>query len=215
MANQVAAQKLLAVALESEALIFGDFQLKSGRPSPYFMNFGKMVNAKAIATLGELYAETIKTIAPNGALLLGLPYKGISLVAVACAKLADISDADYSYAYLRKEVKQHGEKGDLVGNMPSANQEVILIDDVLTAGTAVTENIAKLKQIDIFPNHLVVGFDRQEIVEKRNVLAKEVLKADYSIDLHSIATVSDLIDFANDEQAAIIKTHLQEYGSKQ
>lgn len=204
--------ELLQLALKCEALLFGEFTLKSGRASPYFFNFGKLTTAEAAALLGRLYAEQVKAIAPNGALLLGLPYKGVPLVALACAALAP-ETATFDYAFLRKEAKAHGEGGDLVGQLPSDGRPIILIDDVLTVGATAIESLQKLAALDINPKQLIIGFDRQEQNDAGDRSAEEELEQTYGVKLYTLATASDLVEVTDAAQGQVIISHLQQYGN--
>lgn len=214
MPNRSGAEKLLNMALSCDALLFGEFKLKTGRPSPYFMNFGKLTTAAAAALLGELYAQEIRSIAPDGALLLGLPYKGIPLVALACAATTTAANgAAYSYAFLRKEAKEHGEGGDLVGTLPVDGRPIILLDDVLTAGATAIESLHKLSALGIQTKHLVIGFDRQEQNDAGDRSAEEELREVHGVELRTLATASDLLHVTAPDQAVIIKSHLTKYGN--
>lgn len=201
-----------------QALAFGDFTLKSGRRSPYFMNMGQCATAAAAQTLARLYGEQVRKLAPHGAVLLGLPYKGIPLAALACA--ACPPDGAYAYAYLRKEAKEHGEGGLLVGTVPVAGQTLILIDDVLTAGTAARAALATLAQpeLGLHPEHLLVAFDREERPPSQQLTAREGLARDPGLRVSSIATATDLLDLTGPglvtpAQSARIKKHLATYGA--
>jgi len=154
----------LKLALENEVLKFGSFTLKSGRVSPYFFNLGRISSGAAMRQLGRAYAEALQASGIEYDMLFGPAYKGIPLVtAVACA-LADPSTGsggrDLPYAYNRKEAKDHGEGGVLVGAPPQGR--VVIVDDVLTAGTALREAVRLLRAAGADPVAAVIALDRQE-----------------------------------------------------
>jgi len=154
----------LKLALENEVLKFGSFTLKSGRVSPYFFNLGRISSGAAMRQLGRAYAEALQASGIEYDMLFGPAYKGIPLVtAVACA-LADPSTGaggrDLPYAYNRKEAKDHGEGGVLVGAPPKGR--VVIVDDVLTAGTALREAVRLLRAAGADPVAAVIALDRQE-----------------------------------------------------
>ena len=204
--------RLLQLALEHGALQFGDFTLKSGRPSPYFVNFGKLHTGSAAAQLGRLFAVHLLKLAQEGTLL-GIPYKGISLAALACAFAAEQDRAcGWRYAYLRKERKSHGEGGWLVGD--ELRDQVVMIDDVLTAATAVTQTVELLGKQDIRPRLLLVGFDRGERMTDDAPLTAAAQLHNNGIEVASLAGVDDLLQVADAKQAEAISAHLRRYGGK-
>jgi orotate phosphoribosyltransferase len=149
----------LKLAMQHEVLKFGSFTLKSGRVSPYFFNLGKISSGAAMRTLGQAYAAALAASGLEFDMLFGPAYKGIPLVtAVACA-LAE-SGRDVPYAYNRKEAKDHGEGGVMVG--APARGRVVIVDDVLTAGTALREAIRLLRAAGAEPVAALVALDRQE-----------------------------------------------------
>lgn len=149
----------LQLALQHEVLKFGSFTLKSGRVSPYFFNLGRISSGAAMRTLSQAYAQALAASGVEYDMLFGPAYKGIPLVtAVACA-LAE-RGRDVPYAYNRKEAKDHGEGGTLVGAAPVGR--VVIVDDVLTAGTALREAVALLRAAGAQPVAAVIALDRQE-----------------------------------------------------
>ena len=210
-ARATAARQLIEIAVDCGALTFGDYTLKSGRPSPYFMDIGKIATAVGSSRLGELYAERICALATGGNLL-GLPYKGIPLAALACAATQGCNpESTFSYGYLRKEPKDHGEGGVLVGQLAQEGP-VIIIDDVLTAGTAVIDACAQLRTLGIKPAKLVVAFDRQERVSDTDPrAAAHKITATTGIEVVSIATATDFLAIAPGPLADRIQDHLALY----
>jgi orotate phosphoribosyltransferase len=147
-----------------QALRFGQFTTKSGRHTPYFINTGQYDSGGRLLRLGRFYADALHAQFGGGFdLLYGPAYKGIPLVAAAAAALAERHDRDVPFVFNRKEAKDHGEGGSLIGRVPSAGQRVVIIDDVVTAGASVRESVALLQAtapIDLVG--LVVSVDRQE-----------------------------------------------------
>ena len=152
-------QAFLDLALSNGVLRFGEFTLKSGRVSPYFFNLGLITRGAAMAQLGRLYAQALLASGLPFDMLFGPAYKGIPLVTSLAIALADMGH-DLPYAYNRKEAKAHGEGGNLIG-APLAGR-VLVVDDVLTAGTAVRESIGFIKAAGARPAGVVLALDRQE-----------------------------------------------------
>lgn len=150
----------IELARQSEALRFGSFTLKSGRVSPYFFNAGAFASGRALATLGRCYAHCIVQSKIAFDVLLGPAYKGIPLAAATAVALAEYHDVDVPFAYNRKEAKTHGEGGNLVG--APLHGRVLVIDDVITAGTAVREVVAMIRAAGAELAGVVIGLDRQE-----------------------------------------------------
>ncbi|MBF2735824.1 MAG: orotate phosphoribosyltransferase [Betaproteobacteria bacterium AqS2] len=219
-----AARAFIQLALRHQALGFGSFTLKSGRRSPYFFNVGLLNAGATLAELGRLYAgrlaayleESGQLAAPEGFMLLGLPYKGIPLAALACAAAAAderLRGADISYAYLRKEAKEHGEGGLLVGGEPGGRR-IIVIDDVLTTGKALQITLKHLRDVwRIKPLALLAAFDRLERTAPEDEdCASRLLARREEMDVISIATVRDLLPELEERQREEIERHLAEHG---
>lgn len=150
----------LELALEHEVLKFGSFTLKSGRVSPYFFNLGKISSGAAMARLARAYAEAIKRSGVEFDTLFGPAYKGIPLATAVAYALSE-QGRDVPYAYNRKETKSHGEGGTLVG-APLVGQKVLIVDDVLTAGTALREAVAMIRAAGGEPVAAIIALDRME-----------------------------------------------------
>ena len=150
----------LRLALDHGVLRFGEFTLKSGRISPYFFNLGVISSGAALATLGRAYAAALAAAEIDYDMLFGPAYKGIPLVAATAVALA-AQGRDVPFAYNRKEAKDHGEGGVLVGAKPAG--KVVIVDDVLTAGTALREAIDLLRRAGADPVAAVIALDRQEV----------------------------------------------------
>jgi orotate phosphoribosyltransferase len=152
--------EFINLARRCDVLKFGEFTLKSGRISPYFFNAGAFASGAALAVLGRCYAQCIVDAGVHFDILLGPAYKGIPLAAATAVALADHHGRDVAFAYNRKEAKAHGEGGTLVGAPLSGR--VLVIDDVITAGTAVREVILMIKNAGAELAGVVIGLDRQE-----------------------------------------------------
>ena len=150
----------LQFALDQDVLRFGEFTLKSGRVSPYFFNAGLFNTGAALARLGRYYAQTIVDSGIRFDVLYGPAYKGIPLAAVTAAALYDRHGIDTPYAFNRKEAKGHGEGGNIVGH--PLEGDILIIDDVITAGTAVRESMDIIDAAGARPAGVVIALDRQE-----------------------------------------------------
>jgi len=183
--------EFLDLALELEVLRFGEFTLKSGRKSPYFFNVGLFSNGYAAAKLGRYYAAAIMESGIEFDMLFGPAYKGIPLVTLAAAALAEHHDVDVPYAYNRKEAKGHGEGGSIVGAPLSGR--VLVVDDVITAGTAVREACRLIEGEGAEVAGLVISLDRQEIGRDSRSAVQE-LEQSLHIPVVSIVTLEDVIE---------------------
>ncbi|MGH8281322.1 MAG: orotate phosphoribosyltransferase, partial [Gammaproteobacteria bacterium] len=152
-------QEFLEFALEHGVLRFGEFTLKSGRKSPYFFNAGLFNSGAALAKLGHFYARAVVESGIHFDMLFGPAYKGIPLVSVTAAALAEHHGRDLPWCFNRKEAKDHGEGGLLVG--APLTGRVLVIDDVITAGTAVRESLNIIRQTGAAPAGLIIALDRQ------------------------------------------------------
>jgi orotate phosphoribosyltransferase len=184
--------EFIELARRCDVLKFGDFTLKSGRVSPYFFNAGAFSAGAALAMLGRCYAECIVRSGVQFDLLLGPAYKGIPLVAATAIALADDHGRDVPFVYNRKEAKKHGEGGSLVG--ADLQGRVLVIDDVITAGTAVREVIQMIDQAGAELAGVVIGLDRQERGEGELSAVQELGQA-HQAPVLSIITMSNIIDY--------------------
>ena len=205
-------REFISAALVCGVLRFGSFTLKSGRLSPYFFNAGNFKSGSALAALGRTYAAAISAALSSGAIvadvLFGPAYKGIPLVTAASIALACPADSastpalDLPVAYNRKEAKDHGEGGTLVG-ADVAGKRVLIVDDVISAGTAVGESITFIKAAGGIPAGVVIGLDRQERGSGASSLsAVQQVIADYGIPVIAVAGLSDLVAFLSAEVKA-------------
>eukprot|EP01065_Artemidia_motanka_P040117 TRINITY_DN4974_c0_g2_i1.p1 TRINITY_DN4974_c0_g2~~TRINITY_DN4974_c0_g2_i1.p1 ORF type:complete len:550 (+),score=227.78 TRINITY_DN4974_c0_g2_i1:76-1725(+) len=207
------AQKVLKFSAEG-------FKLKSGRLSPYFFNAGLFDTGAALAKLGRAYAAAIvSNSAADVDVIFGPAYKGISLGAVVASSLSDVYGRSVGFAYNRKEKKDHGEGGVLVG-ADMKGKRVLIVDDVITAGTAIRESTALLTEIGATPVGVVIALDRQEKRSEKDALsAVQAVARDLKIPVHSVVTLGDLMEYLRassdaQEQALIpvITDYRKKYG---
>lgn len=180
------------LSLAVNALRFGEFTLKSGRQSPYFFNAGKFCTGRALAVLGRCYADAIVASGIEFDVLFGPAYKGIPLAATTAVALADHHGLDIPYCFNRKEAKTHGEGGDLVG--APLEGRVLIVDDVITAGTAVREVMDIIQRAGATPAGVVIGLDRREKGKNVRSAIQEV-EEDYRVPVASIVTIDHIIGY--------------------
>ena len=185
-------QEFLDFALQNNVLKFGEFTLKSGRLSPYFFNFGLFQTGSSLARLGDFYAQAIVDSGLKFDMLFGPAYKGIPLVAVVAATLYEKHDIDYPYAYNRKEVKDHGEGGNIVG-APLAGK-VLIVDDVISAGTACREAAGIVQDNHAELAGICISLDRQERGQAEISAVQEVEKS-YGISVIHIIGLDNVIEY--------------------
>lgn len=183
--------EFIELALEIGVLKFGEFELKSGRKSPYFFNSGLFNTGYAAAKLGRAYAATVAQLDLEFDILFGPAYKGIPLVALTAATLAERHDFDLPYCFNRKETKDHGEGGSIVG--APLHGRVLILDDVITAGTAIGESVQIIRAAGATPAGVVIALDRQERGTEDRSAVQEVEQT-FGIPVASIIGLSDLID---------------------
>ncbi len=182
-------------ALDKGVLRFGEFKLKSGRLSPYFFNAGLFNTGAALAKLGRFYATAIDQSGLDFDLMLGPAYKGIPLVSATVVALAESFSKDIPYLFNRKETKAHGEGGLLVG--AQLKGRVLIIDDVITAGTAIREVMSLIEQHNAKPAGVIIALDRQEKGQGEMSAIQEV-EQDYGIPVLSIITLADLLFYLDE-----------------
>lgn len=187
-------QEFIELARHYQVLRFGEFTLKSGRISPYFFNAGAFASGAALAALGRCYAQRIVDSGLAFDVLLGPAYKGIPLAAATVIALADQHGRDVPFAYNRKEAKDHGEGGEVVG-APLAGR-VLIVDDVISAGTSVRESRNLITDHGAQAVAVAIALDRQERGQNERSAVEEV-EAD-GLEVVSVATLADLIDWLDD-----------------
>lgn len=204
----------LSFAIETEVLRFGEFTLKSGRKSPYFFNAGLFNTGRCLARLGRFYAAAIGASGIEFDVLFGPAYKGIPLAAATAVALSDHHGMDVPYCFNRKEAKAHGEGGNLVG--APLQGRVLIIDDVITAGTAIRESLDIIRAADANAAGVVIALNRQERGTGMRSAIQEV-EQDLGIPVVSIAALDQLLEFLEAkpdraEQVAAIRAYRAEYG---
>jgi orotate phosphoribosyltransferase len=213
--NMQAYQKdFLDFALNTGVLRFGEFTLKSGRISPYFFNAGLFNTGRSLAKLGKYYAQTIVDSGIDFDVLYGPAYKGIPLAAVTAAALAEFHDIDKPYAFNRKEAKDHGEGGVIVGH--ELKGKIMIIDDVISAGTSVRESMDIISAAGAAPAGVVIALDRQER-GKGDLSAIQEVEKDYAIPVAAIVRLANLVEYleadsVNTESLERIRAYRQQYG---
>ncbi len=201
--------------IESEVLTFGDFTTKSGRKTPYFVQTGKYRTGAQIRRLGEFYADAIEANFGEFDVLFGPAYKGIPL-AVETAGALSARGRDVGFMFNRKEAKDHGEGGVLVGHVPQPGDRVLIIEDVTTAGTSIRETVPVLRAAaEVELAGLIVSVDRMER-GTTNKAALEQVGDEFAMATHAIVTVREIIEHAelSDETVERMHVYLAEYGAR-
>lgn len=191
--------RFLQLALRADALRFGEFTLKSGRLSPYFFNAGRFDSGATLAELARCYADAIDAHGVDFDLLFGPAYKGIPLATALACEYAS-RGRDLPLAFNRKEAKAHGEGGTLIG-APLQGRRVLIVDDVITAGTAIREALSIIDAAGGAVAGIVIALDRQEAVDpaisRRS--AAQTVAAEHGLPVIAVATLGDLLAFAGDQ----------------
>ncbi len=206
-------QAFIAFAIQQQVLKFGEFTTKAGRVSPYFFNAGLFNDGMSLLKLGEFYAESIQKSGIEFDMLFGPAYKGITLAASIAIALAK-NGHNVPYAYNRKEAKDHGEGGVIVG--APLRGRVLIIDDVISAGTSVRESVALIKQHGATPCGVAIALDRQEKGLGELSAVQEVTQS-IQIPVCAIANLSDLLEYVSNQQDMAqhllnIQQYRQQYG---
>ncbi len=183
-------QQFVQLALARQALRFGEFTLKSGRISPYFFNAGLFNDGNSLAQLGQCYAAALVASGLQFDMLFGPAYKGIPLVATTACALASHHGRNLPWAFNRKEAKDHGEAGLIVGS--PLHGRVVIVDDVITAGTAIRESVELIRQQGATPAGVALALDREERGQGNQSAVQEVA-AQFGLQCVSILTLSGLI----------------------
>lgn len=206
-------QEFIAFAIEKEVLRFGEFKTKAGRLSPYFFNAGLFSDGESLMRLGEYYAEAIKNSGIEFDMLFGPAYKGITLVAAIAIAFAR-NGHNIPYAYNRKEAKDHGEGGVIVGS--PLNGRVLIIDDVISAGTSVRESVELIRANGANACGVAIAIDRQEKGQGELSAVQEVVKTN-NIPVCAIANLSDLLNYLHSrkelaQHLLAVTTYREKYG---
>jgi orotate phosphoribosyltransferase len=213
-AAQPSTQNFIELCLELGVLRFGQFKLKSGRQSPYFFNAGLFSTGRALAELGRYYANAATQSGIGFDMVFGPAYKGIPLVAVTAAALADQHNRSVPWAFNRKEAKTHGEGGNIVGAPLSGR--VLIVDDVITAGTAIRESIDIIRGAGAEPAGIVLALDRQERGQGELSAVQEV-EREFGMPVASIIKLTDLIGHLQNSAGdtallATVQAYRREFG---
>jgi orotate phosphoribosyltransferase len=207
-------REFIQFAIENGVLRFGEFKLKSGRLSPYFFNTGEFSSGVGLARLGQFYARAIVAQKMMPDVLYGPAYKGIPLVCSVAIALAEKDNIDLPFVFNRKEAKDHGEGGVLVGS--GLKGDVLILDDVITAGTSVRESIALIEGANANPAGVMIALDRQERgLDERYAIAE--LSQKYDLKIASIIGLVHIIEYLAEQgdrasELANIEAYQKEYG---
>lgn len=208
-------RQFIEFALNKQVLKFGEFILKSGRTSPYFFNTGLFNTGRDLASLGQFYAKALLDSSIDFDLLFGPAYKGIPIVISTAVALSEWYKRDVPYCFNRKETKTHGEKGALVGS--AMNGRVLLVDDVITAGTAIRESMALINASRCTLSGVLIAFDRQEH-GRNDISAIQEIEHDYHCKVIAIVTLRDLITYLEDKPEMAnclteVRTYYEQFGT--
>lgn len=216
-------QEFIEFMVKAGVLTFGDFTTKSGRKTPYFVNTGNYKTGRQISKLGEYYAECVNRNIPGEIdALFGPAYKGIPLAVAAAISLYNRFGTDVNYCFNRKEAKDHGEGGSIVGYKPKDGDRIVIIEDVITAGTSVRETLPVLKAAaDVSPAGLIISVDRMERGVGNKTPIEEIYE-EFGIETYPIVTVREIIDtlynrevdgkvYIDDAMKAAMEAYLEKY----
>jgi len=217
-------QRFINFLVGAEVLTFGDFVTKSGRQTPYFVNTGRYRSGSQLAQLGQFYAQALTDkLGTRFDNLYGPAYKGISLAVTTGIALSVGHDHDVSISYNRKEFKDHGEKGVLIGHQYEGSEKVVIIEDVITAGTSIRESMSILKKNgDPDVTAVIVSVDRMEKGQSSLSAIQEV-REEFGLEVFAIVTVKEVISYLhnrsvqgqvyiNDDTKKRMESYLREYG---
>ncbi|MEZ9777946.1 orotate phosphoribosyltransferase [Vibrio sp. 10N.261.54.A5] len=207
-------REFIEFALEKEVLKFGEFTLKSGRKSPYFFNAGLFNTGRDLARIGRFYAAALADSGIEFDVLFGPAYKGIPIATTTAVALADHHDVDTPYCFNRKEAKNHGEGGNLVGS--ALEGRIMLVDDVITAGTAIRESMEIIQANGADLAGVLVAIDRQE-KGKGELSAIQEVERDFGCAIISIVSLTDLVTFLEEKgtdaaHLESVKAYRAQYG---
>jgi len=203
-------REFLDFAIQTGVLRFGRFTLKSGRNSPYFFNTGLFNSGQGLAQLGRYYARAIIQSGIEFDMIFGPAYKGIPLAAATVIALADYHGLDIPYAFDRKEAKDHGEGGNIVG--APLQGRVLIIDDVITAGISAAYSIDLIRENNAEAAGFIIALDRQEKTPESNTSALQLLEQKQNLPVFSIATLDDLVELLQmDKEKSDILSNINAY----
>ena len=194
-------KRFIELLAESGAVQFGDFTAKSGRKTPYFINTGKLTYGDQLDLVGKMYAQTyVENIGKESRLLFGPAYKGITLVAVTAAALYSQYGVRVPVCYNRKEKKDHGEGGAIVGKIPGKDDRIVIVEDVITAGTAIRESMELLKHLDLGRvESIIIAVDRMEKGRgEQSALAE--LEQEFGVKVYPIVTIREVVSYLHNRE---------------
>jgi orotate phosphoribosyltransferase len=206
--------EFIDLCVRQGVLRFGSFTLKSGRESPYFFNAGLFNTGAAIGAVGRAYAAAIAGSSLQFDMLFGPAYKGIPLVTVTAAALAEHAGRNLPFAFNRKEVKDHGEGGNIIGSPLSG--AVLIVDDVITAGTAIRESIDIIRAAGARPAGVLLALDRQECAPQSRLSAVQEVQAQFGIPVVTVVNLGDLMQHISAqgrrEELSRMQAYRERYG---
>jgi orotate phosphoribosyltransferase len=207
-------KKFIKFAIEQDILKFGEFKTKAGRLSPYFFNLGLINDGQSLKKIGEFFAEFIHNNNLSFDLLYGPAYKGISLVSSTSIALTQFNK-NIPFAFNRKEIKDHGEGGQIIGHPIEGN--VLILDDVISAGTSIRESVDIIKSNGGNPSGIIVAIDRQE-KGKANLTAIDEVKKELHVNVYSLITLTDVISYLSEDEKYSdflpqVQTYREMYGA--
>ncbi len=216
-------EEFISFLVKSGALKFGDFTLKSGRKCPYFLNMGQFYTGSSISRLANYYAKAMKSNIGDFNVIFGPAYKGIPLAVASAGECHREFNMDVSFSYNRKEAKDHGEGGLIVGSPINAESKVVIVDDVMTAGTALRESLDILNKLG--PPQIkgvLIAVDRMEKGQGEKSATQEI-KDEFGITVYSIVTIADIVEYLynkpidgiiyiDDEKKAAVENYRKQYG---
>ena len=194
-------KRFIELLAESGAVQFGDFTAKSGRKTPYFINTGKLTYGDQLDLVGKMYAQTyVENIGRESCLLFGPAYKGITLVAVTAAALYSRYGVRVPVCFNRKEKKDHGEGGAIVGKIPGKDDRIVIVEDVITAGTAIRESMELLKILDLGRvESIIIAVDRMEKGRgEQSALAE--LELEFGVKVYPIVTIREVVSYLHNRE---------------
>ena len=194
-------KRFIELLAESGAVQFGDFTAKSGRKTPYFINTGKLTYGDQLDLVGKMYAQTyVENIGRESLLLFGPAYKGITLVAVTAAALYSQYGVRVPVCFNRKEKKDHGEGGAIVGEIPGKDDRIVIVEDVITAGTAIRETMELLKNLDMGRvESIIIAVDRMEKGRgEQSALAE--LEQEFGVKVYPIVTIREVVSYLHNRE---------------
>ena len=208
--------EFIDICIKNNILQFGEFKLKSGRTSPYFFNAGHFNNGELLGHLAKFYSEVISRSLDSGFMLYGPAYKGIPLVAAIAVQLFQYQDRNVPYAFNRKERKDHGEGGLIVG--ADLQGQVVIVDDVITAGTSIHESVKIIESAGAQPAAVAIALDRQEIADGETRSAVQKIQDQYQIPVLSLIGLDNLVSYLQSSSGYqkhydAIASYRERYGS--